>query len=62
MARVRPAVFAALLLVLLVATSAVAAIPRRPVAPLAAVGWPPSTGLVVAEVVTGGASASDEFV
>ena len=62
MARVRPAVFAALLLVLLVATSAVAAIPRRPVAPLAAVGWPPSAGLVVAEVVTGGASASDEFV
>ena len=28
----------------------------------AAVGWPPSDGLVVAEVVTGGASASDEYV
>ena len=28
----------------------------------AAVGWPPSEGLVVAEVVTGGASASDEYV
>jgi len=28
----------------------------------AAVGWPPSTGLLVGEVVTGGASASDEFV
>ena len=31
-------------------------------APLAAVSWPPSTGLLVSEVVTGGASASDEFV
>ena len=31
-------------------------------APLAAVAWPPSTGLLVSEVVTGGASASDEFV
>ena len=28
----------------------------------ASVAWPASTGLVVAEVVTGGASASDEFV
>jgi hypothetical protein len=63
MARVRPAVYAALLLVLLVTASAVAAIPRRPDAePLAAVGWAPSTGLVVAEVVTGSASASDEYV
>ena len=33
-----------------------------PLAPLAAVEWPPSTGLVVGEIVTGGASASDEFV
>ena len=31
-------------------------------APLAVVGWPPSTGLLVSEVVTGGTSASDEFV
>jgi len=62
MARVRPAVYAALFLVLLVAASAAAAIPRASVAPLAAVGWPPSGGLVVAEVVTGGASASDEYV
>ena len=31
-------------------------------APLAAVSWPPSTGFLVSEVVTGGASASDEFV
>src|SRR3954467_9155767 len=30
--------------------------------PLAAVGWPPSTGLLVSEVVTGGTSASDEFI
>ena len=62
MARVRPAVYAALILVLLVAASAAAAIPRGSVAPLAAVGWPPSGSLVVAEVVTGGASASDEYV
>src|SRR4051794_26563009 len=30
--------------------------------PLAAVGWSPSTGLLVSEVVTGGTSASDEFI
>src|SRR3954467_163460 len=30
--------------------------------PLAAVSWPPSTGLLVSEVMTGGASASDEFI
>ena len=38
--------------------------PGEPIdaAPLAAVSWPPSTGLLVSEVVTGGASASDEFV
>ena len=29
---------------------------------LVAVDWPPSSGLVVGEVMTGGASASDEFV
>src|SRR5450759_536 len=29
---------------------------------MAAVAWPPSTGLLIAEVVTGGASASDEYV
>ena len=28
----------------------------------AVVAWPPSSGLVVAEIVTGGASASDEYV
>ena len=32
------------------------------IAPAAAVGWPPSAGLLVAEVVTGGTSASDEYV
>ena len=37
-----------------------AAIPPALVAAVAA--WPPSTGLVVAEVVTGGASASDEYI
>ena len=36
--------------------------PALPMAPAAAVGWPVSTGLLVAEVVTGGASASDEYV
>ena len=30
--------------------------------PAAAVTWPPSAGLLIAEVVTGGASASDEYV
>ena len=30
--------------------------------PAAAVAWPPSTGLLLAEVVTGGAPASDEYV
>jgi hypothetical protein len=33
-----------------------------PIEPLAAVAWPPSSGLLVGEVVTGGTSASDEFV
>jgi hypothetical protein len=39
---------------------------RAPAAPpfarAAAVGWPVATGLLIAEVVTGGGSASDEFV
>ncbi len=61
MAHVRPAAYAALVLVLLLAASAAASVLPRP-APLAAVSWQASTGLVVAEVVTGGASASDEFV
>ena len=33
-----------------------------PMAPTAVVSWPVSAGLLVAEVVTGGASASDEYV
>ena len=33
-----------------------------PLEPAAVVGWPPSTALLLAEVVTGGGSASDEFV
>ena len=36
--------------------------PGLPIAPAAAVGWPVSNGLLVAEVVTGGASASDEYI
>ena len=62
MARVRPAAYAGLPLVLLLAASVSAAVPRRPAVALAAVAWPPSAGLVVAEIVTGGASASDEYV
>ena len=34
----------------------------RLVRPAAAVAWPVSTAALLAEVVTGGASASDEFV
>ena len=30
--------------------------------PAASVGWPPSSGLVISEVQTGGTSASDEFI
>ncbi len=40
--------------------------PRTPAATqgllAAAVGWPASDGLLIAEIVTGGASASDEYV
>ncbi|MEA2611851.1 MAG: uncharacterized protein QOG32_1577, partial [Chloroflexota bacterium] len=60
----------ALILALLAASLTIAAAPNRPlrsaasagliVDPLAAVAWPVST-LVVSEVQTGGASASDEF-
>src|SRR4051794_41975572 len=62
MARARFAVLSAMLVILLLA-----AVPPRDVATfagvsIAAVAWPPSSGLVVAEVVTGGASASDEYV
>ena len=63
MARARFAVLAAMLVVLLL--GGVAGPPgalRFAGVPVAAVAWPPSSGLVVAEVVTGGASASDEYV
>ncbi|HVA86305.1 MAG TPA: hypothetical protein VNF73_08330, partial [Candidatus Saccharimonadales bacterium] len=53
----------ALLVVALIATGLVALATPGQLAsdPTAAVVWPPSTGLLLAEVVTGGASASDEF-
>ena len=63
MARVRLAASAALMVVLLLGAAAWPPPPRSvPMGAAAAVGWPPSEGLVVAEVVTGGASASDEYV
>lgn len=63
MARVRLAIYAALLLVLLVGASSGGQVaPQRVAAPAASVGWPPSSGLLVAEIVTGGVSASDEYV
>lgn len=66
MVRVRLAAYAALMFVLAMSATASAGpavIPLTDIAaPLAAVAWPPSSGLLVAEVVTGGVSASDEFV
>ena len=44
------------------ASSASRRSPMPSARPAAAVGWPVSTALLVAEVVTGGASASDEYV
>src|SRR4051794_29316806 len=63
MARARLAAYAAFLVVLLLGVAGSPPAPR-PIAlgAAAAVTWPPSTGLLVAEVVTGGASASDEYV
>ena len=65
MARARLAAHGALLLFLLVAATASAVtggVIAPLVAPAAVVGWPSSPGLLLAEVVTGGASASDEYV
>ena len=63
MTRVRIAAHAALMVVLLLAATAWFPLPRSAQTVLAAaVTWPPSTGLVVLEVVTGGASASDEWI
>lgn len=64
MERVRAAAVVALPAVLLIASVVLAAVApavRQALAPIpAAVAWPPST-LVVSEIQTGGASASDEF-
>ena len=65
MARVRFAASAALVLLLVLGLSARGPSPAGPgfePGRAAAVGWPPSKGLVIAEVVTGGASASDEYI
>ena len=65
MARVRFAASAALVLLLLLGLSVRGPSPVAPwpdAGPAAAVGWPASSALVIAEVVTGGASASDEYV
>ena len=67
MIRARRAATAAVILVLSVAAMALAAAPP-PVVPglmgkvVPSVAWPPSGGLLISEVVTGGASASDEFI
>ncbi|MBM4409680.1 MAG: lamin tail domain-containing protein [Chloroflexi bacterium] len=37
-------------------------VPEPAIVPAAVVGWPPSSALLIAEVVTGGTSASDEYV
>jgi hypothetical protein len=50
------------LAVALIGIAGVTPNPVRLVSPAAAVSWPVSAGLVVSEVVTGGASASDEYV
>ncbi len=65
MARARLAAMAAMVLVLLAATTA-SAVPVIRLAPAAGaagtVDWPASSRLLIAEVVTGGVSASDEYV
>ena len=50
------------LVVVLMALLDVAPATEDSIRPAAAVGWPISSGLVVAEVVAGGMSASDEYV
>ncbi len=70
MAPVRRAAAAALILAMVAVGSAAGASPERRlipvvddvVRPMAVVTWPPSSGVVLAEVVTGGVSASDEYV
>src|SRR5271169_5915413 len=53
---------AAVVLVSLLISVAVLSSAAWPGCALASASWPVSTGLLVAEVVTGGASASDEYV
>ncbi len=68
MLRARRAVLAAFVLIWSLAALAMAdpATPAAFAQPIsnipAAVGWPISNGLLIAEVVTGGASASDEYI
>jgi hypothetical protein len=65
MARARIAALAAVVLILALGATAVAAptaLERGGASAQAVVAWPASAGLLVAEVVTGGASASDEYV
>jgi hypothetical protein len=50
------------LLVAFIVGSATMAAATPPAWPATSATWPPSSGLVVAEVMTGGASASDEYV
>jgi hypothetical protein len=59
--RARVATLVALLIALPISGAAIAASPLA-TQPLAAVTWPVSTSLLLSEVQTGGASASDEFV
>jgi hypothetical protein len=59
--RARAAAFAALVVVLSLSGAAVAAPNPESAQPAASVAWPASTALLLAEVQTGGASASDEF-
>ncbi|HEY7827221.1 MAG TPA: lamin tail domain-containing protein, partial [Candidatus Limnocylindrales bacterium] len=67
MVRARRAVLAAFVLLWSAAALALAAAPPSTVGTGSAVlrpavAWPPSAGLLVSEVVTGGASASDEYI
>ena len=62
MERARVASFAALLIALSISGAVVAAASLGGPAPAAPPTWPVSTSLLLAELQTGGASASDEFV
>jgi len=63
MQRARRSILSVVVLALaLVGIAGVTPNPVRLVAPAAAVSWPTSGGLVIGEVMTGGVSASDEYV